>query len=78
MASIHEHGDEDEPGREYDDELLADVSADERTADAPQDKDEERKRIRRAKNAKILNAGGTQKLVHETHLTATTLMVLSP
>jgi hypothetical protein len=52
MASIHEHGDDDEPGREYDDELLADVSTEERTADAPQDEDEECKRIRRAKNAK--------------------------
>jgi hypothetical protein len=52
MASLHEHGDDDEPGREYDDELLADVSANERTADAPQGEDEEHKRIRRLRNAK--------------------------
>jgi hypothetical protein len=34
MASFR-NADDDEPGSEYDDELLADVSADERTADAP-------------------------------------------
>jgi hypothetical protein len=52
MASLHEHGDNDEPGREYDDELLANISDDERTADAPQDEDEEHRRIRRIKDAK--------------------------
>jgi hypothetical protein len=41
MASLHEHDDDDEPGREYDNELLADVSVDKRTTDAPQDEDEE-------------------------------------
>jgi hypothetical protein len=35
-----------------DDELLADVSADKPTADAPQDENEKHKRIRRLKNAK--------------------------
>jgi hypothetical protein len=44
MASLYE--------RDYDDELLADVSADERTTDAPQDKDKEHRRMRRIKNAK--------------------------
>jgi hypothetical protein len=43
---------DDEPGPEYDVELLVDVSADERTADAPQDENEEHRRIRRFKNAK--------------------------
>jgi hypothetical protein len=52
MASLHEHDDDDEPRREYDDELLIDVSTDERTADAPQVEDEEHRRIRRIKNAK--------------------------
>jgi hypothetical protein len=52
MASLREHDDDDEPGREYDDEVLVDISADERTADAPQDKGEEHRRIRRIKNAK--------------------------
>jgi hypothetical protein len=52
MASLREHDDNDEPGRDYDDELLADVSADKRMADAPQDEDEEHRRIRRIKNAK--------------------------
>jgi chromatin segregation and condensation protein Rec8/ScpA/Scc1 (kleisin family) len=52
MAFLHEHDDDDEPGREYNDELLADISADERMADAPQDKDEEHIRIRRIKNTK--------------------------
>jgi hypothetical protein len=37
MASLHEHDNNDEPRREYDDKLLVDVSADERTVDAPQD-----------------------------------------
>jgi hypothetical protein len=46
MASIREHGDNDEPGREYDNELLMDATADERMADAPQDEDEERRRTR--------------------------------
>jgi hypothetical protein len=41
MASLHEHDDDDEPGREYDNELLADVSINECTTDAPQDEDEE-------------------------------------
>jgi hypothetical protein len=41
MASLHEHGDDDEPGSEYDDELLADVSADERTTDTPECENEE-------------------------------------
>jgi hypothetical protein len=49
MASIR---DEDEPRREYDDELLEDISADENTANAPRDEDEESRRIRQAKNAK--------------------------
>jgi hypothetical protein len=51
MASLHKHDNDDKPGREYDDELLADVSADKRTAVAPQDEDEEHRRIRRIKNA---------------------------
>jgi hypothetical protein len=51
MASLR-NAEDDEPGLEYDTELLADVSADERTADAPQDENEEHKRIRRLKNAK--------------------------
>jgi hypothetical protein len=37
---------------QYDNEQLTDVSANEPTADAPQDDDEEHQRIRRAKNAK--------------------------
>jgi hypothetical protein len=52
MASLHEHGDDNEPVREYNDELLADVSTDEHTADAPQDEDEQHRRIQRIKNAK--------------------------
>jgi hypothetical protein len=52
MASLHEHGNDDEPGREYDDELLADISSNESTADVPQDEDEEHRRIRRIKNPK--------------------------
>jgi hypothetical protein len=52
MASIRDHGDDDERGREYNDKLLADISADERTADAPQDEDVECRRMRKAKNIK--------------------------
>jgi hypothetical protein len=51
MASIR-NVEEDELGTQYDNEQLVDVSADEPTADAPQDADEEYRRIRRAKNAK--------------------------
>jgi hypothetical protein len=49
MASVN---DEEEPGNQYDNELLTDISVDENMADAPQDEDEERRRARRAKNAK--------------------------
>jgi hypothetical protein len=45
MASLRDHDDDDEPGTEYDEELLVDISADEATADAPQNEDEERRRI---------------------------------
>jgi hypothetical protein len=51
MASLR-NVEEDELGTQYDSEQLADISADEPTADAPQDEDEEHQRIRRAKNAK--------------------------
>jgi signal transduction histidine kinase len=51
MASLHNMED-DELGPQYDSEQLTDVSADEPTANAPQDEDEEHRRIRRAKNTK--------------------------
>jgi chromatin segregation and condensation protein Rec8/ScpA/Scc1 (kleisin family) len=51
MASLR-NADDDESDPEYDAELLADVSADERTVDAPQDENEEHRRIRRLMNAK--------------------------
>jgi hypothetical protein len=51
MASLR-NADDDELGPEYDDEQLMDVSANEPMADAPQDKNEEHRRIRRLKNAK--------------------------
>jgi hypothetical protein len=46
MASLR-NADDDEPSSEYDAELLMDMSVDERMADAPQDKNEEHRRIRR-------------------------------
>jgi hypothetical protein len=51
MASIRNAKD-DELDPQYDNEKLTDVSADEPTADAPQDEDEEHRRIRRVKNVK--------------------------
>jgi hypothetical protein len=45
MASIR-NADDDEPGPEYDAELLTDVSADECTADTSQDQKEEYRRNR--------------------------------
>jgi hypothetical protein len=51
MASLR-NTEEDELDPQYDNEQLTDVSADEPTADAPHDEDEEHRRIRRAKNAK--------------------------
>jgi hypothetical protein len=41
MASLHNHDHDDEPGRDYDEELLTNISTDEAMADAPQNKDEE-------------------------------------
>jgi hypothetical protein len=51
MASLC-NADDDEPGLEYDDEQLADVSANEPTADAIQDENEEHRRVKQLKNAK--------------------------
>jgi hypothetical protein len=51
MASLR-NAKEDELHPQYDNEQLADVSAYEPMADAPQDEDEEHRRIQRAKNAK--------------------------
>jgi hypothetical protein len=51
MASLH-NPDDDEPGPEYDDEQVANVSADEPTPDAPQDENEEHQNVRWLKNAK--------------------------
>jgi hypothetical protein len=51
MASIR-NTEDDEPGSEYDAELLTDVSTDECMTDAPQDENKEHKRIQRLKNAK--------------------------
>jgi hypothetical protein len=51
MASLR-NTEDDEPGPEYDAELLADVPADERTMDALYNKNEEHRRNRRLKNAK--------------------------
>jgi hypothetical protein len=44
MASLR-NADDDEPGPEYDAVVLEDVSADERTVNAPQDENEEFIRI---------------------------------
>jgi hypothetical protein len=51
MASLRDVED-DYLGPEYDNEQLMDVSADESTANTPQDENEEHRRIRRVKNAK--------------------------
>jgi hypothetical protein len=51
MASLR-NPEDDELDPKYDNEQLADVSVDDPTADAPQDEDEEHRRLRRAKNAK--------------------------
>jgi hypothetical protein len=51
MASLCNMED-DELDPEYDNEQLADVSADEPTVDTPQDEDEKHRRIRWVKNAK--------------------------
>jgi hypothetical protein len=46
------NAEEDEHETQYDNEKLTNISADEPIADAPQDEDEEHRRVRRAKNAK--------------------------
>jgi hypothetical protein len=53
MASLRNEED-DEMGPEYDSEQLADVSAHEYIANAPQDENEEHRRIRQVKNAKCV------------------------
>jgi chromatin segregation and condensation protein Rec8/ScpA/Scc1 (kleisin family) len=52
MASIRDHEDDDEPGNQYVNELLADITADENMANTPQDKDKERRRAKNAMRAK--------------------------
>jgi len=54
MAIIrdHGHGDDDEPGSKYNNELLDQISTDEDTAQAPTDEDEERRRYCKMKNAR--------------------------
>lgn len=44
MASLH-NVDDDEPGIEFDDELLDQISPNENSIDVPQDEDAERRRI---------------------------------
>jgi hypothetical protein len=51
MASLC-NADDDELGLKYDDELLANVSADECTVDVPKDENKEPRRIRWLKNAR--------------------------
>jgi hypothetical protein len=51
MASLR-NAEEDELGTQYENQQLTDISADEPTAAALQDEDEEHRRIRQAKNAK--------------------------
>jgi signal transduction histidine kinase len=51
MASLC-NAENDELDPQYNNEQLMDVSADEPTADAPQDEDKEHRRIRQVKNAK--------------------------
>jgi hypothetical protein len=51
MASLRNMKDE-ELDPQYDNKQLADISANEPTADAPQDEDEEHRRIRQVKNSK--------------------------
>jgi hypothetical protein len=55
------NADDDELGPEYDAELLVDVSADERTANASQDENEKHRRIRRLKNAERAQRRGNAK-----------------
>jgi hypothetical protein len=52
MAPIDNHDDDDEPGLQYGAEAPADISEDERTADALQDDNEECRRIQRLGNAR--------------------------
>jgi hypothetical protein len=51
MASLR-NAEDDELDPEYDNEQIAEVSADEPIAEAPQDEDVEHRRIQRLKNAK--------------------------
>jgi hypothetical protein len=51
LASLRNTYD-DEPGPEYDDELLVHVSADKPTVDVPQNENKEHRRIQQLKNAK--------------------------
>jgi hypothetical protein len=74
MASLC-NTEEDELGTQYDNEQHADVSADEPIADAPQDEDEEHRRIRRGQRMpSALNAGATRRIAPANPGTSTTLL----
>jgi hypothetical protein len=77
MASLREHDDDDKLGREYNDELLVDVSADERTRMLLKMKMKSTEGSEGSRTPDVPSAGGTQKPAHETHLTAETSMMRS-
>jgi hypothetical protein len=76
MASLR-NADDDEPGPEYDAELLEDVFANERMVDAPQDENKEHRRIRRLKNAKRAQRRWNVETAHVTQYTKGTSTTLS-
>jgi hypothetical protein len=76
MAFLNKHGENDEPGREYDDELLAHVSANEHTADALKMKTKSIEESEGSRTPSVPNVGGTRKPTHGTLHTVETLMVL--
>jgi hypothetical protein len=52
MASIHDHSDDNKLSNQYDNELPADISADENMVNAPPNEYKAHRRARKARNAK--------------------------
>jgi hypothetical protein len=75
MASLHEHGDEDKPEREYDDELLVDVFATSARQMPAKMKTRSTGESGGSRMPNMPSADGTRKPVHRMHLTAETSTV---
>jgi hypothetical protein len=77
MASLHEHGDDDKPGREYDDELLADISLISARRMLLKMKTRSTEEYEQSRMPNVPSVGGMEKPTQGTRLTAETSTVPS-